>query len=309
MKEKETTQEVGENTSNNLDQTVSSAEQETEKIDDRVKELVGEEEIKQAFSEQEESKEEDEEEAQDDQQTDAKENNDQQETQEEKTTPNVVISQEYKPSRLEKRIVNRYIHNLHLQGFQSDEIPSEKEIYEKLKGANWEEKRMALENQLNLAKQLEGNKDEGVLTKDDIEALKEEEREEIRREIIQEEETKATMRAFISFLDEHPELDEEKEEYDPVLTKAVESLFRDGNGMKVDEAYSLVVNNLNQVKEAKAKEERKRKNVALSGAMSGAGKSENENVIDWDYVDRISKSDPDRYTRELRSGKYNHLNL
>lgn len=302
MTEEKTNPEVGENTSN-LEQTATPAELEAEKIDERIKEIVGEEEANQDFSEEEsEEQPENEEENQDD----VKEEDDRQEDGREQLE--VPTPPEYKPSRLDKRVANRYIRNLHLQGYSIEDIPSEEEIFEKLRGASFQEKQRALESQLSLNKMLRGETNE-ELEDGDIEALREEEKEEIRREVLAEEETKATMRNFVSFLDAHPELDEDKKEYDPVIAKAVEALFRDGNGMPVDEAYSLVVSNINKAREAKEKAETKRKNAALTGVMSGVGKVENDGGIDWDYVNRISQSDPDRYIKELLDGKYNHLNL
>jgi hypothetical protein len=212
---------------------------------------------------------------------------------------------EPKPTRLDRRLANRYIRVLHLKG--AEKIPTEEEIIADLKKYSREEKEAALHHHLREEKRLRGE----ALTGDDLddedkEAIQDAEREAIRHEILAEEHEKQVLGSFVEFIDNHPELDAEKKEFNPQLAKAVETLWR--GGMTIQEAFETVAGEIQAVKEAQMAAEKNEKNKALSGVISGTGQVPPEGKeLGWEDVERISKEDPQMYRRMLSEGKFKHL--
>jgi hypothetical protein len=287
------------------------AEKISEEIDPRVVSLVGEEEVKNAFGEKpkevpaEEKKEVPEEE--------------QKKDQEEKPGEEVELPKinppEYKPTRLDRRLANAFIHNLHLSG--EKEIPTEDEIISDLKKYSKDEKVQALHFHRLKGKELRGEKpSEDNLDDEDRAAIQDEEREAMRKEIQEEEHQKTVMNDFIKFVSDHtellPEIKDDKgvatpnKKFDPVLAKAVETLWK--GGMKIDEAYETVTAKIQEVKEAKEKEEKNEKDKALSGVLSGTGQiPQTGKDITWEDAAKIEKEDPQKYRKMLKEGKFKHL--
>lgn len=290
-----------------------------EDIDPRIVGIIGEEKIKSAYGESKQPKEEakpaeGEEKKDTPPEKEGGENQENEEKEEEVKLP-AMTPPEPKPTRLDRRLASRYIRNLHLQG--ETEIPTEEEILEDLKKYSKEEKIQALKHHLYQEKRLRGEKPTGNdFEEEDVEAIQDAEREAVRQEILAEEHEKRVMRSFVEFVDNHTELlpdtpenkkeFQDKKAYNPILAKAVETLFQ--GGMPISEAYETVTAEIKAVKEAQDTKAEKEKNAALSGVLSGTGQSHKEDKeLDWDDVKRISEEDPQLYKSMLAQGKFRHL--
>lgn len=312
MEKENNAPEVSENTSNDNSQSVAptdqnqEAEKITEDLDPRVVEIVGEDNIKEAFSEKEDTK--NDESETEDKKSDELDRKENQENEADKGNENDFVRNQiqstYKPTRLDRRLANRFVRVLHLQG--DENIPSEDEIINDLQNYTKDDKINALKHYLGLEKQLRGQEPDDVLEDGDNEAIIDAEREEIRREVIAEENNRREAKSFVEFMDQHPELDETKKEYDPALADAVETLFK--GGMPINKAHETIMSKIEQVKKEKVFQEKAEKNRALSGIISGTGEStSNSGEMTWDDVERISTEDPQKYQRMLAEGKFKHL--
>lgn len=281
-----------------------------EDIDPRIVNIIGTEKIESAYGEkpEEEAKTTEEEEKKNvalpaggEEQ---KENQEKTVETEEVDIPNIP-QLEAKPTRLDRRLASRYIRVCHLMG--QEKIPTEEEVMADLKNHSKEEKIAALQFHLRKEKQLRGEKLSGDdLDEDDKEAIKDAEREQIRQEILQEEHEKQYAVNFVQFVDTHPELNEEKKEYNPRLAKAVETLFK--GGMPIDEAFETVTEQIQAVKEDRIAQEKKDKDAALSGVLSGTGHVPPQGKeLGWDDVNKIAQEDPPLYRKMLAEGKFKHL--
>lgn len=224
----------------------------------------------------------------------------------------MIAPPEPKPTRLDRRLADRYIHNLHLMGESS--IPTEEEIIADLKRYSKEEKIQALHFHLAREKELRGEKPTGDdLEDEDRLAIADAEREDIRQEIRTEEHVKSVKTNFVNFIDNHPELVPGTKEHNPVLEQAVTKLtFPQGiegpMAMTISEAFEIVTSQIQAVKDAQIAEEKKEKNAALSGVLSGSGQVVPEGKeFGWDDVKKIQEEDPDLYRRMLKEGKFKHL--
>ncbi|MEF3692238.1 MAG: hypothetical protein V3574_04270 [Candidatus Moraniibacteriota bacterium] len=210
----------------------------------------------------------------------------------------------YRPSRLDRRLANRFVRVLTLQG--EENVPSEEQILSDLKSYSKDDKISALMHYLSLEKQLRGQTPDNVLEEEDNEAIKDAEREEIRREIIQEEQTVREAENFVDFMEKHPELDENTKDYDPTLADAVETLFR--GGMPINKAFQTVMSKIEKVKEEKIANEKKEKSRALSGILSGSGESTTiKDDMSWEEVQTLSEENPQLYRKMLAEGKFKNL--
>lgn len=217
-----------------------------------------------------------------------------------------------KPTRLDRRLADRYIHNLHLSG--ETNIPTEEEIIADLKKYSKEEKIQALHFHLAKEKELRGEKPTGDdLDDEDRAAIADAERESIRQEVLNEEHVKGIKADFVKFIDSHPELVPGTKEHNPVLEQAVTKLtFPKGidgpMAMTISEAYEIVTSQIQAVKDAQIVEEKKEKNAALSGVISGSGQVvPEEKALGWDDVKRIEQEDPALYRQMVKEGKFKHL--
>lgn len=272
-----------------------------EKIDPRIVEIVGEEKIESAFGEQpkEEAK------PAEEKKEEVKEENQEQKVEEKEVDVPAITPPDSKPTRLDRRLASRYIHNLHLKG--EKDLPTEESVIADLKKYSKEEKIQALHFHLQMEKELRGEKPTGDdLDEEDKEAIQDAERESIRNEILAEEHEKGVKTNFVQFIDNHPELVEGQKDYNPKLAKAVETLWR--GGMSVREAFDTVTEQIQAVKDAQVAEEKKEKSAALSGVLNGAGQTPTqEKALDWPEVQRIEREDPALYRRMLAEGKFKHL--
>ncbi|HBI17150.1 MAG TPA: hypothetical protein DDY52_03305 [Candidatus Moranbacteria bacterium] len=208
--------------------------------------------------------------------------------------------------RLDKRLADKYIQVLTLRG--DENIPTKEELMNDLKNHSKDDKIEALEQYLAIARKMRGLKPSRALEAEDIEAIKDAEREEIRQEIIQEENQKKEMTDFVEFMGNHPELNENSKDgkYDPILAEAVETLIN--GGMSINKAYKTVIDAREKVKQDKIAKEKEVKNKALSGVISGSGENLNKSgELTWEDVERISEEDPQLYKRMLAEGKFKHL--
>ena len=215
-------------------------------------------------------------------------------------------TQQRVPTRLDRRIAQVYINNLVLGG--TSDVPSLEEVMEELSQYSHQEKINALHFHLQTEKRLRNDGSTYAVTPEDADIIREAQREEIRGELIAEQQAISTAENFVTFIENHKELDENAKEYNPTIARAVEALWNDGNGLSITEAYRTVTEQIAQAMAEVERRERKDKNRALSGAMSGSGAAAESNTeMTWDDVQKIKEEDPERYMRELAAGKYAHL--
>lgn len=208
----------------------------------------------------------------------------------------------YTPSRLDVRLAEKHKAYLALLG---QPIPNDETLLAELQGISKEEKENSLHEHLRELARLRGQRPETAqLDEDDIEAIRDEEREAIRREVLAEEEAKRTNaqkaeeeRNFISFIESHPELVKDKKEFDADLYQAVNALFT--GGMRIDKAFETVQK---QIEIAREKVKKETENRAASGAFSGSQSSGETKTLTWEDVERIQAENPGEYRRMVREG-------
>lgn len=286
-------------------------------IDPRIAEVVGEEKVAAAFGStpaqdeeekggEEEQKEENGGRVTESSQEEKKEDGEQSDDASASEAPQRQEEPQRAPTRLDRRIAQVYINNLVLGG--SNNVPSLEEVMDELSQYSHKEKINALHFHLQEEKRLRNVGGAYVVTPEDEEIIREAQRDEIRGEVIAEQQAISTAENFVNFINSHKELDENASEYNPTIARAVEALWNEGNGLSIDEAYATVTEQIAAAKEEIVKNERKEKNRALSGAMSGSGAAgESGAEMTWEDVQKIKDDDPERYMRELAAGRYAHL--
>ena len=287
-------------------------------IDPRIAEVIGEEKVTATFgpeSTQDEEEQEEQEEKEENSdghddtessQEEYKEHDEQSDDDMRSDAPQQTETQQRVPTRLDRRIAQVYINNLVLGG--TSDVPSLEEVMEELSQYSHQEKINALHFHLQTEKRLRKDGSAYVVTPEDADIIREAQREEIRGELIAEQQAISTAENFVTFIENHKELDENAKEYNPTIARAVEALWNDGNGLSITEAYRTVTEQIAQAMAEVERRERKDKNRALSGAMSGSGAAAESNTeMTWDDVQKIKEEDPERYMRELAAGKYAHL--
>jgi hypothetical protein len=286
---------------------IKEAETKKEDIDPRIVEILGEENVEKAFGDNPDGEAE-EQGDKSDPTGDPVEKQENQESEDDESGDGD-FSQDrsqsnYRPTRLDRRLANRFARVLTLQG--DENVPTEDEILSDLANYSKDDKIEALKHYLSLEKQLRGQKPDNVLEEEDTEAIRDAERDEIRQEIIREEQSVREAEIFVGFMDKHPELDETKKEYDPTLADAVETLFR--GGMSINKAYQTVMSKIEKVKEEKIANEKKEKSRALSGILSGSGESAPAgDSMSWESVQELSENNPQLYRKMLAEGKFKNL--
>lgn len=208
---------------------------------------------------------------------------------------------EVRTSRLDKSIAKYYIRNLILNGEQ--EVPSEEEIIADLRKYPMEDKIQALHYHRLEHKKLKGITPTGndELDDEDREAIQDAQREQIRSEVLAEENEKKVKGAFVQFITDHPELDETSKTYQPSFARAVETLWR--GGMPINEAFDTVSEQITAAKEAFEKETEKSKQAALSGVVSSSGDANPSGEgLTWEDMARLQVEDPTRWEELIKSG-------
>jgi hypothetical protein len=211
---------------------------------------------------------------------------------------------EQKPGRLERRIAKLYTRNLTLS---EQEAPDVEEVLAELTSGKYsfDQKMAMLHLHRKENKQLRGV-DVRVREDDedeDAEILKESEREQIRYEIQQEEYQKSVEKNFVGFIGSHPELDEDKTEYNPILARAVETLWR--GGMSISDAYDTVTNQIEAVKAEQANNDVRDKQRALSGTVTASSQAvapKDENEYTWTEFNQLMQDDPTKWQKLIESG-------
>lgn len=164
------------------------------------------------------------------------------------------------PSRLDRRIQQKYVENLALKGI---EAPEAEEMIRELASLSVDEKKNALKNLLDENRTIRGQKPE-PLSNEDEEAIIEAEVE--RR--YQEEKQKVFEHDFqedlVATLSAHPELDNRTDKFNPKLEKAVAQIVQ--SGMLASAAYAIVKEAVETAKE----DARKVNEIAAQQSMSGA---------------------------------------
>ncbi len=224
------------------------------------------------------------------------------EGQEEEVVLPPITQPEARTTRLDKRIAKIYIRNLLLSG--EEKIPTEEAIYAELKQYSIAEKAQSLQMHLRQGKEMRGESSTGnVMDEEDMEAIRDAERESIRQEIITEQHEVKYKEDFVAFMDSHPELDSSKKEHNPKLEKAVAALL--SGGMPIAEAYETVSELTSGVKanEDKEKEAELNKQKLLGGVVSATNDvSKGTKNMTWEEFDKLRTSDPARYEKLLDEG-------
>ncbi|MFA5993361.1 MAG: hypothetical protein WC823_00205 [Parcubacteria group bacterium] len=222
--------------------------------------------------------------------------------QEEEVVLPPITQPEARTTRLEKRIAKIYIRNLRLSGEDEDKIPSEEAIFAELKQYSIPEKAQSLKMHLRQGNEMMGKPSTGnVMDEEDMEAIRDAERESIRQEIITEQHEVKYKEDFVAFMDSHPELDASKKEHNPKLEKAVAALL--SGGMPIAEAYETVSELTTGVKVDEHKEAELNKQKLLGGLVSATNDvSKGAKNMTWEEFDKLRTSDPDKYEKLLDSG-------
>lgn len=207
---------------------------------------------------------------------------------------------EPRTNRLDRRLAQIYIQNCLMEG--DENVPTEEQILADLRSYSREDKMNSLNQHLAHRKRLRGERPtENNFEEEDIEAIRDAERESIRQEILAEENEMRTQTNFVKFMDSHPELIPENNEYDPRLAKAVETLWR--GGMPIKEAFETVTDSISSVKANEKREAEIMKQRALSGAISASNdSSRGTKSMTWTEFDKLRTTDPARYERLLDEG-------
>jgi hypothetical protein len=226
----------------------------------------------------------------------------QQESQEEQEADLPPIPKpEPRPSRLDRRIATVYIQNLLLSGEQ--DVPPIDELVQDLVKYPFEDKQRALHMHLARQRQLKGIRSTGQdeLGEEDRDALLDAEVERrLEEKRVEEHETRVRSH-FVGFINGHPELDETKKEFNPMLARAVETLWR--GGMPIDKAYETVTGQIEAVKAEQEKSAAKEKQAALSGAVSASNDSKpSEGKLSWAEMAQLQLEDPKRWEELVKSG-------
>ena len=211
------------------------------------------------------------------------------------------------PSRLERRIAKLYQSNRILRGEEGD-VDIEQVIAE-IKNYPLAEKTKALKNLLSEQRSLRTGQNDGVvdLSEDDHAAIIEAEVDNRLQEMQGEIQAREWNEDLIKTVDAHPELNEQKNEYNPKIAIAVEKLAQ--KGMKVSEAYELVTDSISVAKNSDEKSAELGKQRLLSGAVPAS----NENVapkgkLTWEELARRQEANPgyvnsEEYLKLAREGK------
>lgn len=209
-----------------------------------------------------------------------------------------------KPSGLDKRIATLYLQNLALSELPVPELDS---VLEELTGGQFthDQKMQMMHLHRKQNKELRGVDARKAEPQDreDSNIIREAEREQIRSEIRQEEQQKADKDDFIKFLDEHPELDEENDGYNPAMAIAVQTLWE--GGMPIRNAFQVVTHQFEAVKVESAKNQEKAKQKALSGAMSVSTKTStapNGSEYTWAEFNQLMIENPAEWERLIKAG-------
>ncbi len=208
------------------------------------------------------------------------------------------------PGRLEKRIAKLYIQNLNLS---EQDAPSVDEVLAELTSGKFthDQKMHMLHIHRRENKQLRGV---DIKTKEPDEEedgliIKESQKEEVRREVRKEEQEAVAITDFITFIGEHPELDEENKDFSPALASAVELLWK--GGMPIRQAYETVTNQFEAVRLENEKLLKKGKQKAFSGAMTASTKvnlPKDENEYTWAEFDQLMREDPVKWQKMIADG-------
>lgn len=275
----------------------ATEESETEsKSEDRAKSEDSEQQEKEKDTEK--QKENAEEKSDEDDSKERKEDDEDKEIRRPAARPN----EQKKLSQLDKRIATLYIRNLTLSGQEAPEI--DQVLTELSSGKYSFEQKMHMMNLHRMQnKQLRGvdPKTRSVDDQEDQLAIREAQKDEVRQEVVQEEQEKAERIGFVQFMAQHPELDEEAKEFNPVLARAVERLWK--GGLPIDQAFETVTSQIEAVKAEQEKAGKVKKQKALSGAMSAStqrSEAKTDGEYTWAEFNQLMVDDPAKWERLVR---------
>lgn len=198
-------------------------------------------------------------------------------TQEEKQEEKPLVEEEKqevveRPSRLDKRLKEKYSENLLLK---NGEMPSQEEMERELSQMTLDEKKTALRNILDENRTMRGKnpeplsvEDEEALIEAEVERRYQQEKAEVDKIKFQEDLTKT--------LEKYPELDKRTEQYNEKLERAVLPLVQ--SGMLASEAYGIIREAVENAK----KEMEKSVEIARQKSMAGS-------VISLDTPEKVKK--------------------
>jgi len=208
---------------------------------------------------------------------------------------------ETKPSGLDRRLAKVWIEHQMLLGTDADELPSIDALAAEMHKYSIKERKDAMHFHRLEVKKLRGQSG-NALDQEDLAAIREAEREEVRQEVLAEINEKRERDDFVAFIGDHPELDEESKEYDQTLSSAVETLWR--NGMPIRQAFATVTESIEKTRGDAKREEARRKQRSLSGVASSSGDGGSDSSEDLTYEDmaKLQAEDPTEWERLIRSG-------
>lgn len=171
------------------------------------------------------------------------------------------VEPEAKVSRLDRRLAEKYAENLVLKGV---EVPSWQQIGGELSTMSLEEKKTALRNLLDENRSIRGQQP-APLSVEDEEAIIEAEVDR-RYQKEQDDAFESKFQAdLIATLSAHPELDNRTKSFNPKIEKAVNQIVQ--SGVLVSEAYSIVMEAVENAKEEARKAEEIENQKAMSGSV------------------------------------------
>lgn len=216
-------------------------------------------------------------------------------------TPEETSEVPWKPSRLDERLAQLHVRYMALMGHVP---PSAEEIYEKLREGDYQSKKESLHDHLRELKHLQAIDSEDP-SREDMEALRDEEKESLRQEILKEEQEKRDAQKleeerefFVSFVNSHKELIKGSSEFDKDMYEAVNELFR--GGMRIDKAFSTISK---QFEKARNRAKKQEENQAVAGVFSGGESEGKKKSLSWDEVEQIRQTNPERYKQMVKKGE------
>ena len=335
-------QDGGEQPSANQDsaESVSNNSTDSESIDPRIKEIIGEEnfstpeETKEKTDESPEAKQPEKKEEK--QVPEKKEENPEAKPEGEPKETSEQLEAVEQPKKLDRRIAKLFLSNKLLRG--DDDDRSLEDVAQIIQGYPYTEKRnflrklLAENNSLRRGVHQQDNsqnkpgnfpwnnqseEDVVELSEEDHDALVEAEADQRFRDMQDEIEAEDKANDFMENIDSHPELDESKKEYNPRIAAAVEKLVRPEfikstgqliiHGMKLSDAYTLVTESLSAAADKEAKEQKANadleKQAALSGAVSATTDHVEDKQLTWEKMAEIEKTNPELYKKMVKEGR------
>ncbi len=221
--------------------------------------------------------------------------------------PETVPVQGPKVYRSDKRIAQLYRDIKVLEGDESASDINIDEFAQEIAKYPYEQREAKLKELLALKSRLKnpGDKTPFTIPDEELDVIVESRAQDKLHQKQEEDRIEAFNKDIRDTYESHPDLQEDKPEYDKKVAEACAALV--SSGKKLSEAYELVTGvkaeSEAKVAEIEAKKVEDERRAALSGAISGSDKSSAPKTLSWDEIERISKEDPDKYREMVRKGQ------